>query len=161
MHNKVENKTILVTGGAGFIGSYVVEELLLLEPAKIIILDNLIRGSMENMRNFIDNANLRSSVWLCQIDPSLLRPLACSWGPAETIKQLPYPSTDLSDVLGIQTGKKPLSLRRMPPPTWSPVGIHLPTYLPTYVCTCSCGFFLEPIETNAHKEQWSARVTRK
>ena len=55
MHNKVENKTILVTGGAGFIGSYVVEELLLLEPAKIIILDNLIRGSMENMRNFIDN----------------------------------------------------------------------------------------------------------
>jgi UDP-glucose 4-epimerase len=55
MINKVKNSTILVTGGAGFIGSYVVEELLQLQPGKIIILDNLIRGSMENMKNFIDN----------------------------------------------------------------------------------------------------------
>jgi UDP-glucose 4-epimerase len=46
---------ILVTGGAGFIGSYVVEELLLLKPVKIIIIDNLIRGSRENMKNFIHN----------------------------------------------------------------------------------------------------------
>lgn len=55
MINKVKNSTILVTGGAGFIGSYVVEELLQQQPGKIIILDNLIRGSMENMKNFIDN----------------------------------------------------------------------------------------------------------
>jgi len=55
MRNKVENSTILVTGGAGFIGSYVVEELLKLNPKKIIILDNLIRGSHENMRSFSDN----------------------------------------------------------------------------------------------------------
>jgi UDP-glucose 4-epimerase len=52
---KIDNSTILVTGGAGFIGSYVVEELLLLKPAKIIILDNLIRGTMENMKNFLGN----------------------------------------------------------------------------------------------------------
>lgn len=52
---KVLNKKILVTGGAGFIGSYVVEELLQLKPVKVIILDNLIRGSKENMKNFIDN----------------------------------------------------------------------------------------------------------
>ncbi len=55
MRNKVENSTILVTGGAGFIGSYVVEELLQLKPKKIIILDNLIRGSLENMKNFSGN----------------------------------------------------------------------------------------------------------
>jgi len=55
MPNKVENSTILVTGGAGFIGSYVVEELLKLNPRKIIILDNLIRGSHENMRSFSNN----------------------------------------------------------------------------------------------------------
>jgi UDP-glucose 4-epimerase len=55
MHNKIKNSTILITGGAGFIGSYVVEELLQLEPKKIIIIDNLIRGSLENMTNFISN----------------------------------------------------------------------------------------------------------
>lgn len=55
MTNKVKNSTILVTGGAGFIGSYVVEELLKLEPAKIRIIDNLIRGSHANMINFSDN----------------------------------------------------------------------------------------------------------
>lgn len=55
MTNKVKNSTILVTGGAGFIGSYVVEELLKLEPAKIRIIDNFIRGSHANMKNFSDN----------------------------------------------------------------------------------------------------------
>jgi UDP-glucose 4-epimerase len=53
MHNKVKDSTVLVTGGAGFIGSYVVEELIKLEPKKVIILDNLIRGSYANMKNFV------------------------------------------------------------------------------------------------------------
>jgi len=48
-------KTILVTGGAGFIGSYVVEELIPLQPKKIIILDNFIRGSKDNMKSFANN----------------------------------------------------------------------------------------------------------
>lgn len=55
MYNKIKNSNILVTGGAGFIGSYVVEELLGKEPAKIVVLDNLIRGSYENMRPFLGN----------------------------------------------------------------------------------------------------------
>jgi UDP-glucose 4-epimerase len=55
MHNKVKDSTILVTGGAGFIGSYVIEELLPLQPKKIIIIDNFIRGSKANMKNFIGN----------------------------------------------------------------------------------------------------------
>jgi len=55
MINKVKNSTILVTGGAGFIGSYVVEELLHLQPSRIIIIDNLIRGSEDNMKGFITN----------------------------------------------------------------------------------------------------------
>jgi UDP-glucose 4-epimerase len=55
MHNKVKDSVVLVTGGAGFIGSYVVEELLLLQPKKIIIIDNLIRGSYANMKAFIKN----------------------------------------------------------------------------------------------------------
>ncbi|WP_439882574.1 NAD-dependent epimerase/dehydratase family protein [Pontibacter sp. MBLB2868] len=55
MHKKIHNSSILVTGGAGFIGSYVVEELLKSNPAKVIVLDNLIRGSYENMKSFIGN----------------------------------------------------------------------------------------------------------
>lgn len=55
MHNKVKDSTILVTGGAGFIGSYVIEELIPLQPKKIIIIDNFIRGSKANMKSFISN----------------------------------------------------------------------------------------------------------
>jgi UDP-glucose 4-epimerase len=57
--NKIANSTIFVSGGAGFIGSYVVEELLTQhQPKKIIILDNLIRGSFENMKNFIGDTRV-------------------------------------------------------------------------------------------------------
>jgi UDP-glucose 4-epimerase len=55
MQNKIKDSTIFVSGGAGFIGSYVTEELIPLQPRKIIILDNLIRGSRENMKSFISN----------------------------------------------------------------------------------------------------------
>lgn len=55
MHNKIQNSHIFVTGGAGFIGSYVVEQLLTYRPARIVILDNLIRGSLENMQSFSNN----------------------------------------------------------------------------------------------------------
>jgi UDP-glucose 4-epimerase len=52
MLNIIFQSRILVTGGAGFIGSYVIEELLKYHPSKIIILDNLVRGSLENMEAF-------------------------------------------------------------------------------------------------------------
>ncbi|HEY6975846.1 MAG TPA: NAD-dependent epimerase/dehydratase family protein [Chitinophagaceae bacterium] len=55
MHNIIFKSKIFITGGAGFIGSYLVEELLKYLPSKIIILDNLIRGSFENMQTFINN----------------------------------------------------------------------------------------------------------
>ncbi|HEY2350628.1 MAG TPA: NAD-dependent epimerase/dehydratase family protein [Puia sp.] len=55
MNNKVKDSVILVTGGAGFIGSYVIEELIPLQPKKIIIIDNLIRGGYPNMKNFIND----------------------------------------------------------------------------------------------------------
>ncbi|CAN5285134.1 NAD-dependent epimerase/dehydratase family protein [soil metagenome] len=45
----LKNSTCLVIGGAGFIGSFVVKELLKEDVAKVIIYDNFARGKMENI----------------------------------------------------------------------------------------------------------------
>ena len=49
---KITGATILVTGGAGFIGSYLIEQLLPYDPKQILIIDNFMRGSEENMKSF-------------------------------------------------------------------------------------------------------------
>ena len=50
------NETILVAGGAGFIGSNLVEELLK-RGNKVIAIDNLVTGSKENVELFSENKN--------------------------------------------------------------------------------------------------------
>ncbi|MDC0244868.1 SDR family NAD(P)-dependent oxidoreductase [Pseudomonadota bacterium] len=48
--NTLENKKVLVTGGAGFIGSFVVTELLKENIGEIVIYDNLARGDMSYIK---------------------------------------------------------------------------------------------------------------
>ena len=48
--------TILVTGGAGFVGSHLCERLLA-EKHRIICVDNLFTGSKENIRHLLKNKN--------------------------------------------------------------------------------------------------------
>jgi UDP-glucose 4-epimerase len=48
--NSLLNKRVLVIGGAGFIGSHLVSELLRTEVGEVIIYDNFARGKIENIK---------------------------------------------------------------------------------------------------------------
>ena len=54
----IKNKTVLITGGAGFIGSNLCEELLKLDN-QVICMDNFITGKKDNIEPFIGNKNFK------------------------------------------------------------------------------------------------------
>ena len=53
---KIQNSKILVIGGAGFIGSFVVSELLKNDVGEVIIFDNFTRGKSENLANTLKDS---------------------------------------------------------------------------------------------------------
>jgi UDP-glucose 4-epimerase len=58
---KIKGSKILVIGGAGFIGSQVVAELLKTKAAKVVIYDNFARGKPEYIAESLQDA--RCTVW--------------------------------------------------------------------------------------------------
>jgi UDP-N-acetylglucosamine 4-epimerase len=56
MQQKLINSTVLITGGAGFIGSNLCE-VLLAQANQVICLDNLSTGKFENIKPFLQNPN--------------------------------------------------------------------------------------------------------
>ena len=51
-------KTVLITGGAGFIGSHL-SEFLLDKDFKVIVMDNFITGSKKNLEHLKNNSNFK------------------------------------------------------------------------------------------------------
>ena len=48
----------LITGGAGFVGSHLADRLVD-ESAEVVILDNLLLGSVENIKHLLDRKQVR------------------------------------------------------------------------------------------------------
>lgn len=58
MYSKIQNKKVLVTGGAGFIGSNLCEDLLK-NNNQVVCLDNFSTGQKNNIIDFLSNPNFR------------------------------------------------------------------------------------------------------
>ena len=60
--NLIKGSTVLVTGGAGTIGSHIVDELLIEEPEKIIVFDNFSEGKKDNLEVALSQNNTQISI---------------------------------------------------------------------------------------------------
>lgn len=56
---EIKGKNILVIGGAGFIGSHVVDQLLKEDIRNIIVYDNFVRGTPDNLGNALRDPRVR------------------------------------------------------------------------------------------------------
>jgi nucleoside-diphosphate-sugar epimerase len=58
-HTQLISKKILVTVGAGFIGSNPVDSLVIIEGTSIIVLDNLETGNLKNIEHHINQGKIK------------------------------------------------------------------------------------------------------
>jgi dTDP-glucose 4,6-dehydratase len=54
----INNKTAVVTGGAGFLGSHLCDKLLD-ENLQVICIDNLLTGNIKNIEHLFENKNFQ------------------------------------------------------------------------------------------------------
>jgi UDP-glucose 4-epimerase len=55
----LSGSNVLVIGGAGFIGSHIVDELLTTEVASVTVLDNFVRGTRANLEGALEDPRVR------------------------------------------------------------------------------------------------------
>lgn len=84
----MQDELILVTGGAGFIGSHTVDRLIA-EGCRVVVLDDLSTGKLENLAQYIDHPNLQ--IMEASIANGIFAPLAritARHGPIDRIIHL-------------------------------------------------------------------------
>lgn len=54
----IKNSKVLVIGGAGFIGAFVVAEILKYDVKEVVIYDNLTRGKLDNIKNSLEDSRV-------------------------------------------------------------------------------------------------------
>jgi UDP-glucose 4-epimerase len=69
---EVNGKNVLITGGAGFIGSHLTEEYLANNAGRVIVYDDFSTGNLENL-NHIKDERLKLSEGLFLIVLNLMR----------------------------------------------------------------------------------------
>ena len=57
--NNISGSRVLITGGAGFIGSFIADQLLEEDAGEIILVDNFIRGSKNNVKAALSSGNVK------------------------------------------------------------------------------------------------------
>jgi UDP-glucose 4-epimerase len=55
---QLQGKRVLITGGAGLIGSHIADQLIEKDAAEIVILDNFVRGRMENLEQALPSGKI-------------------------------------------------------------------------------------------------------
>jgi UDP-N-acetylglucosamine/UDP-N-acetylgalactosamine 4-epimerase len=117
-------KNILVTGGAGFIGSNLVEALLKDERVgKVRILDNLATGYLENIQEFMDNPNFEylegdirdyeTCLKACEGMDLITHQAALGSVPRSIVDPLTTNAVNITGTLNIFTAAKEKSVKRV------------------------------------------------
>ena len=117
-------KNILVTGGAGFIGSNLVEALLKDERVgKVRVLDNLSTGYLENIQEFMDNPNFEylegdirdfeTCLKACEGMDLISHQAALGSVPRSIVDPLTTNAVNITGTLNIFTAAKEKSVKRV------------------------------------------------
>lgn len=57
--NKIEGSAVLITGGAGFIGSTIIDQLLEAGAAEVRVVDNFVRGTWKNLESALTSGRVK------------------------------------------------------------------------------------------------------